>query len=150
ADDDPDPAAEARRPPGGADGDRRGLPDGMRGPVTGTLLRRLRPRRPAPTIRLRLTILYGLVFLLTGAVLLTIGYALVRHNVDAARLRDRYHLVQPGTRLHIVPFPFAPTPAARAYFRDLHRQLVSDALDELLVEYLIALGVMTLVSVAAG
>ncbi len=33
---------------------------------------------PAPTIRLRLTVLYGLVFLITGAVLLTIGYALVR------------------------------------------------------------------------
>ena len=39
-------------------------------------------RGPAPTIRLRLTVLYGLVFLVTGAILLTIGYALVRHNLD--------------------------------------------------------------------
>jgi len=31
-------------------------------------------RGPAPTIRLRLTVLYGLLFLITGAVLLTIGY----------------------------------------------------------------------------
>src|SRR5215470_1694989 len=38
---------------------------------------------PAPTIRLRLTVLYGLVFLVTGAVLLTIGYALVRHNLGS-------------------------------------------------------------------
>jgi hypothetical protein len=37
-------------------------------------------RMPAPTIRLRLTLLYGLVFLVTGAVLLTIGYELVRHT----------------------------------------------------------------------
>ena len=45
--------------------------------------RAARPRieGPAPTIRLRLTVLYGLVFLVTGAVLLTIGYALVRHNL---------------------------------------------------------------------
>ena len=42
-----------------------------------------RPRidGPAPTIRLRLTVLYGLVFLVTGAILLTSGYALVRHNL---------------------------------------------------------------------
>ena len=41
-------------------------------------------RMPAPTIRLRLTLLYGLVFLVTGAVLLTIGYELVRHNLNGA------------------------------------------------------------------
>ena len=48
-------------------------------------LPRCRPRIgwPAPTIRLRLTVIYGLVFLVTGAVLLTIGYLLVRHNLDA-------------------------------------------------------------------
>ena len=41
-------------------------------------------RRPwvAPTIRLRLTLLYGAVFLVTGAVLLTIGYLLVRNNLS--------------------------------------------------------------------
>ena len=37
---------------------------------------------PPPTIRLRMTLLYGPVFLVTGAVLLTIGYALVRHNLE--------------------------------------------------------------------
>ena len=37
----------------------------------------------ARTIRFRLTVLYGLVFLITGAILLTIGYALVRHNLSA-------------------------------------------------------------------
>ena len=38
----------------------------------------------ARTIRFRLTVLYGLVFLITGAILLTIGYALVRHNLERA------------------------------------------------------------------
>ena len=54
--------------------------------------RRRAPARidgPAPTIRLRLTVLYGLVFLVTGAVLLTIGYALVRHNLGDAREPSR-------------------------------------------------------------
>ena len=36
---------------------------------------------PAPTIRLRLALLYGAVFLITGAVLLTIGYLLVRNGL---------------------------------------------------------------------
>ncbi len=38
--------------------------------------------RPAPTVRLRLTALYGVTFLVTGALLLTIGYLLVRHNLS--------------------------------------------------------------------
>jgi len=43
----------------------------MRLPVPPVTRRRL--RRPRPTLRLRLTALYGLTFLLAGAVLLTIG-----------------------------------------------------------------------------
>ena len=38
-------------------------------------------RLPAPDDPSALTVLYGLVFLVTGAVLLTIGYVLVRHNL---------------------------------------------------------------------
>ncbi|MBV8432325.1 MAG: hypothetical protein JO244_14255, partial [Solirubrobacterales bacterium] len=38
-------------------------------------------RLPAPTIRLRMTALYGVVFLVTGAALLTVGYELVYHNL---------------------------------------------------------------------
>ena len=74
ADDDHDAAAQARRPAGGRDGDRRRLPDGLS-------VRACASARPAPTVRLRLTLLYGLTFLITGAVLLTIGYVLVRHNL---------------------------------------------------------------------
>jgi hypothetical protein len=44
----------------------------------------------ARAIRIRLTLTYGVVFLLTGAALLTIGYLLVRHNLHARRnLRDQ-------------------------------------------------------------
>jgi signal transduction histidine kinase len=40
--------------------------------------------RPRPTLRLRLTLLYGAVFLVAGAVLLTITYALVSHSPAAS------------------------------------------------------------------
>jgi signal transduction histidine kinase len=106
----------------------------------------LRPRR---SIRLRLTITYGLVFLITGAVLLTIGYALVRHNIGGVRLRDRLGLPNPSTQ-PALPFPFGPSPEDRAYFRDIHKQLVAAALHRLLIEYVLALGLMTLISVATG
>ncbi len=115
-------------------------------------------RRPAPTIRLRLTVLYGVVFLVTGAVLLTLGYLLVRHNLAA-----RGNLAQ--FRAELQKLGVAPPPTAPFFgraFRFLpgspelrvaaavRAQLRSDALHRLLVEYLLALGVMTAVSVAAG
>ena len=64
---------------------------------------------PAPTIRLRMTALYGLVFLVTGAVLLTIGYGLVRHNLNAPG--DYRRELQ---RLGIVPQGFFGQPPAFA------------------------------------
>jgi signal transduction histidine kinase len=106
-------------------------------------------RLPAPTIRLRLTALYGLVFLVTGAVLLTIGYELVRHNLNGAS--DYRELRRLGLA---PPFPgrppgFEPSLAAR-YAAAVRAQLRADALHRLLIEYIVALGAMTMVSVAAG
>jgi signal transduction histidine kinase len=106
---------------------------------------RLRIEGPAPTIRLRLTVLYGLVFLITGAVLLTIGYALVRHNVGGpADYRDvMRRLGRPTTPPPWGTHADSVVAAVRAELRD-------QALNRLLVEYAFALGVMTAVSVAAG
>jgi signal transduction histidine kinase len=105
---------------------------------------------PAPTIRLRLTVLYGLVFLVTGAVLLTIGYALVRHNLDArGDVRKELHklgipaLGQP-------PIPSGPGSEWASVAAAVRAQLRSQALHQLLFEYVLALGVMTMVSVVAG
>ena len=44
----------------------------------------LRARLPAPTIRLRLTLIYGCLFLCSGATLLAITYVLVRHQYTSA------------------------------------------------------------------
>jgi signal transduction histidine kinase len=120
-------------------------------------MRRLRRRLsgirlagPAPTIRLRLTVTYGLVFLLTGAVLLTIGYALVRHNIGGVHFRRS--LGRYGVPSVLLPQPPAFSASARelALVRAVHNQLVDGALHRLLAEYLLALGLMTVVAVGTG
>ena len=124
----------------------------------------MRPRRirllPARTIRLRLTLTYGVVFLVTGAALLTVGYVLVRHNLTArpdlrAELRrlglpttpqlPPAHQFHPGGSQQ-----FGPGSFARRVFNTARAQLVSQALHRLVIEYALALVAMTALSVAAG
>jgi hypothetical protein len=118
--------------------------------------RRRRPRieGPAPTIRLRLTVLYGLVFLITGAVLLTIGYALVRHNFDTrGNLRDdlqKLGLAPPPGSPFFGRLGFAPGSPEASVADAIRAQLRTDALHRLVFEYVLALGLMTMVSVVAG
>jgi hypothetical protein len=59
-----------------------------------------RLRQTRRTIRLRLTLTYGLMFLITGVILLTIGYLLVRHDLNEQHnLRDEaQRLAQPLRR----------------------------------------------------
>jgi signal transduction histidine kinase len=108
-------------------------------------------RLPARTIRLRMTLLYSAVFLVTGAVLLTIGYALVRHNLFAGSDNYRAEL----HRLGLAPPPVAGHfPGLRSSYNRfgaaIRDQLRAQALNRLLIEYIGALAAMTLVSVAAG
>jgi signal transduction histidine kinase len=120
-------------------------------------LRRPRPSslrwvRPRPTIRLRLTATYGVVFLLTGAVLLTIGYALVRHNLSSGG-HLRAELSKLG--LPAPPFPprglvLRPGSAESRLAEAVRAQIQSDTLHRLVEEYVLALVAMTMVSVAAG
>jgi signal transduction histidine kinase len=109
-------------------------------------------RWPAQTIRLRLTVLYGVVFLVTGGVLLTLGYLLVRHNLNGAA--NFQAVIQQARKEGIlVPggfFAHGPRPFGNSLFAIIHAQLRAEALHRLLVEYLFALGAMTLVSVVAG
>jgi signal transduction histidine kinase len=107
-------------------------------------LPRVKLNGPPPTIRLRLTVLYGVTFLITGAVLLTTGYLLVRSNVGGHHIFQRLGLRPAGA-----PPPFASSPTA-SVIRAVQKQVEADALHRLLIEYLFALGVMTMVSVAAG
>ncbi len=110
---------------------------------------------PAPTIRLRLTVLYGLVFLATGAVLLTIGYALVRHNLYAqgnfrAELKKLGITPPPGSAFSGRRLLFTPGSPEATVANAVRSQLRSDALHRLVFAYVLALGVMTMISVIAG
>jgi signal transduction histidine kinase len=114
-----------------------------------------RGRWPAPTIRLRLTVLYGIVFLVTGAALLTVGYVLVSHN-----LRDHHELSEVLTRMgrkpdssdHIISraLGFRPGSPEAKVARAVQQEIVSSALHQLLIEYLAALLAVTMAAAATG
>jgi signal transduction histidine kinase len=111
--------------------------------------------RPAPTIRLRLALLYGAVFLVTGTVLLTIGYLLVRNG-----LRDHHQLNVTLQRLGrpadttdgLLSRALGSPPGSQEVklAHAIQHQLTADALNRLLLEYLGALLAMTVVAVATG
>jgi signal transduction histidine kinase len=104
----------------------------------------------ARTIRLRLTALYAAVFLVCGAVLLTVGYLLVHRNLEG---HHQYYAALRRLGLHPVTgtkfgFPAGSTDAR--LIGVVEHQLVNQALHTLLLQYVIALVVMTLVSSVAG
>jgi signal transduction histidine kinase len=115
------------------------------------MLRRLRSAGPARTVRFRLTATYGVVFLLTGAVLLTIGYALVRHNINGPQdFGKAYRHLVPGAPPGPFQGVFGANSTLRKLFRVEHDQFVSSALHRLVLEYVLALAAMTIISVGAG
>jgi signal transduction histidine kinase len=94
--------------------------------------------------------MYGLVFLISGAVLLTIGYLFVRDNIsDHHGLRTEMFR-QLGITTPRPPFGFAPNSPEVRFAHEVQAQLTSEALHRLLVEYLLALGVMTMIAVGTG
>jgi signal transduction histidine kinase len=117
----------------------------------GLRARRLHRDGPVPKISIRLTALYGLVFLVTGAVLLTIGYLLVRNNLRAHHAFRSSALRQLGITPPVRPaFAFPFDSAGARFARAVQQQLVGDALHRLLIEYVVALGVMTMIAVGTG
>jgi signal transduction histidine kinase len=107
----------------------------------------LRPFRPRGTVRLRMTLLYGGLFLLSGAALLAIASGLVvgRSSQEASTAVNP-RPVSPKTQ---------PTQAQRQ-IRDLQSQLANESQTranlshDLLIASLIALGIMVAVSVLLG
>jgi signal transduction histidine kinase len=107
-------------------------------------------RRPAPTIRLRLALLYGGVFLITGAGLLTIGYLLVRNN-----LQTRHTLSVSLDRLGLGSYKGQVLARALGgheakLVRAVQDQLVSQTLHRLLWEYIGALVATTMIAITTG
>jgi signal transduction histidine kinase len=85
-----------------------------------------------PTIRLRMTLLYAVVFFVAGALLLSVSYALVRNNLTGtANLRGL-------------------SPGDYALHEAVQREVADDALGKLRTQYAIALAALTGLSVLLG
>lgn len=120
-----------------------------------------------PTIRLRLTLVYGGMFLLAGAVLLTLNYALVerglRRQTGAVSAQIGPGVVGPGVGdgdvTFVRPGP-APAVGQQVFVSDgrplnqvletFEADLRATALHELVVQSGLALGLMALASVGLG
>ena len=115
-----------------------------------------------PTIRLRLTLVYGGMFLVAGAVLLALNYALVQRSLtrQAGPVGVR---LGPGTIEQPAPGGFdlvRPAPGSELVVSDgrplddvleqVEDRLREQTLDELVVQSGLALGVMGLASVGLG
>src|SRR3954463_11199199 len=113
-----DPEAQARRPARDQDRDGRRLPGVM--------------RRPRPTVRLKMTLLYAGVFFVAGALLLSVSYVLVRNS-----------LMNPGNIRNL--------PADNwDYNVTAQHEIATDALSHLRTQYAMALAAMTGLSVLLG
>ena len=128
-------------------------------------MRRLLGAAGRPSIRLRLTLWYGALFLLAGAVLLALNFALVARNfpgggedlredleerldLEAGELRGEFtFLVQRPTRGR--PDVVRAVPAT-SLFNNLVSQVRDDTLRELLSRGAFALGLMAIVSIGLG
>ncbi|MBO8192010.1 HAMP domain-containing histidine kinase [Streptomyces oryzae] len=125
--------------------------------LTGWLTNALVPRR---TVRLKLTLLYGALFLLSGAALLTITYLLVL-NSDSRSLSGVRLAPDGSSRSAERADGMAPAPPQRVRGKPAHDVLPDAAqklmvlqreavLDDLLVQSAIALALMLVISIALG
>ncbi|NUP65704.1 MAG: HAMP domain-containing histidine kinase [Nonomuraea sp.] len=104
----------------------------------------MRPPRPHPTLRLRLTLVYGALFLVAGLALLGVTYLLfnqqvtqtfeTRYGSEPGRRRDMIFIQENGVRL--------TGPAALEWLREQERELRETAVTSLLAQGAVALVVV--------
>ncbi|MBS1676442.1 MAG: HAMP domain-containing histidine kinase, partial [Actinobacteria bacterium] len=97
------------------------------------------PHLPSPTVRLRLTLLYGGLFLVSGAVLLVVTYLIFRESTGV-------NLIVPSGSAHGTPAQVAET---KLRYDDVVRRS-TDALHQGLLRSVIVLAIMTVASIALG
>jgi signal transduction histidine kinase len=108
--------------------------------------RRLRPRLPSRTVRLRLTLLYGSLFVLSGAALLAITYLLVLHFTAHIQI-----ITTPAGAPDTQGGPLGGQPSqAPSRASSAVSQIHHSYLHQLLVESGIALAIMAVVSIWLG
>jgi signal transduction histidine kinase len=110
-----------------------------------------------PTVRLRLTLLYGGLFLIAGAMLLTLNYYLVRRSItlESAEVHARAEqLLKESEGPLEGEFPDAQHASGGRRFQEVleiaQRQFIHETTRELVVQSLIALSGMAVVAMALG
>lgn len=110
------------------------------------------------TMRWRLTALYGALFLLAGLMLLAVSYLIVRQNIENEVGREREQilvdLVQAGADPEatgfIADFPLSDGRTVAEVMADSAVAVRSEALDELVVAYAVAIPVAVVLSLLLG
>jgi signal transduction histidine kinase len=129
-----------------------------------TFSRRLRARLPAPTIRLRLTLVYGGLFLFSATALLAITFVLVNHQYTGRFFITSGHqavvqfqsagggVTRNGKPTEVFPVPIGPNALApNAKIAIAAAQGQSDAaLHQLFLDSAIALAIMSVLSLWLG
>ncbi|MEZ5140973.1 MAG: HAMP domain-containing sensor histidine kinase [Acidimicrobiales bacterium] len=122
--------------------------------------RRSRPRRRS-TIRVRLTVFYGVVFALCGLALTLVGYLMVRESLSRdegtsnQRVIESYGYSRQQVDLfYKLPVPPASTGRPASNVGDVivgvQQDIRDDALHQLLIGSSVALGLMVVVAVGVG
>ena len=127
-------------------------------------LNHLRTHLPRPTIRLKLTLWYGGMFLLAGALLLTLTYVLVRQGfqpaphkvreIVAQRLHIPLNQLEPGSR-GFFQFPRPGTGSVGGVnvgrlIREIQAEQMQQQLNDLITWSGVALAIMAVVSLGLG
>ena len=107
------------------------------------------------TVRLRLTLLYGALFLLAGAILIAITYFLYRDRLDADPLRGRREITiafedRPIGGRRLADFLSRDGRTILGFIDDFHRAVLADALQEQLEQSIVALGFTAAAALALG
>ena len=118
-------------------------------------LARFTPRRllhlPSRTVRLRLTLLYGGLFLVSGLALLATTYLLFRSSTGVDLIVPSGGLhgpTSPGARTNVLPNPDVVRQVRQMYAQAVARD--THGLHQGLIQSGIALAIMTVVSIALG
>jgi signal transduction histidine kinase len=161
----PDTLPAGSGDPHAGDGDPHARSSDRRSPRRRRRLDRLRQRLPRYTIRLRLAVLYGAVFMITGTLLLALIFLTVRSSTHgsvvsaqsaAARLakpRVHVHLSSPGATLSVTPESVLEVQRAHEQVHRLGALAVNvnnNDLHQLLIFSLVALAIMVAASMALG
>jgi signal transduction histidine kinase len=124
----------------------------------------MRVRLPRPTIRLKLTLWYGGMFLLAGALLLTLTYVLVQQGFEPApqkvrevvaeRLNIPLKQIEPGSQGHFqFPRPGFGSPGdvtVGRLIREIQAEQIQQQLSDLITWSGVALAIMAVVSLGLG